>query len=939
MAEDRVANLLLRVTSDVDEPERDLASLGRQLSLLDQEEATPEVSLSGDEKFRRTVEDLESQLSDLGDEKVSPEVELSEADKFRADVLNLQNRLRDLSNQIADPSVELDTAQAKAELKVLQAQLSAMTARAIRVDVDVDPNRRGLASLMEMSDAAGGLFKSFSKVTDVAGGGGGGGGGVRAAIGGLSFASSPATAAILVLASAILGSLVAALSALIASLTLAVAGLAALGIAAGGALVATFATIAGAAAFFASEMDNVGSQANLLKQAVKDLQPVLKETFGPGFNAIFNAIRNSIPGLVPLIQSLRRPFLEIGRAVGESVHQVSEALVELGPEFRRFLRSLPPLIAAATNLFGPLLGVLLDIGTRAMPYLIRGIERFGDWVISIRGVTSDSQRLNGILGVLMSHLNSWLRLTKSLGDLFLSFVSKAAGDGQELVDWLTQGVQALTDWVNSAEGTEKISQFFEDVLPLAQSVIITVGKLTLLFIQFVQLVSPALNVVFTAFNKVLGVIIKAVDAMMPFIQLAITAAGALGNPFAGALRKLGDLISPLISGLGDLGEIFNSVGSIASTVANGISSAWGKASSTLSGLWNDLKGVASSVFNSISSAISSATNSVVSALSSAWGGMKTGLISTWGAISTSATTAWNGIKNTVSTGIRGALDSITSLVSNFRNAGSSVFNAVKSGISSVTSPMVSAARGVMVDAKDAVTGLTENFRNAGSSVFNAVRSGISSVGSSVTSTARSALVNAKDAITGLTDNFRNAGEAVLNAVKSGISSVGGIVGTVREKINDAEAAIRGLVGSFTSAGSALIQGLINGITSKLESAYSAVKNGVSKIRNLLPGSEPKDKSSPLRGLPKAGAAIMTNLASGVPAGTAKLVSEMRAQLASVPPAVSVSPVVKLAPTASPVTAPGVTTVHRNYYLMGSGQSEQYDAVRLDDLMRNEGAFR
>lgn len=73
--------------------------------------------------------------------------------------------------------------------------------------------------------------------------------------------------------------------------------------------------------------------------------------------------------------------------------------------------------------------------------------------------------------------------------------------------------------------------------------------------------------------------------------------------------------------------------------------------------------------------------------------------------------------------------------------------------------------------------------------------------------------------------------------------------------------ISGLWSSFKNAGAQLIQGLIDGINSAMNRAVEAVKNGLQRIRNLLPFSDAK--TGPLSDLTESGRKMMETFASGM----------------------------------------------------------------------------
>ena len=68
--------------------------------------------------------------------------------------------------------------------------------------------------------------------------------------------------------------------------------------------------------------------------------------------------------------------------------------------------------------------------------------------------------------------------------------------------------------------------------------------------------------------------------------------------------------------------------------------------------------------------------------------------------------------------------------------------------------------------------------------------------------------------------------------------------------------------SLWNAGAAAIGNLVDGMRSRFDSAIAWFKSQLQAFRNLLPGSEPRDRSSPLANLASAGTATLQNFSQG-----------------------------------------------------------------------------
>jgi hypothetical protein len=95
-----------------------------------------------------------------------------------------------------------------------------------------------------------------------------------------------------------------------------------------------------------------------------------------------------------------------------------------------------------------------------------------------------------------------------------------------------------------------------------------------------------------------------------------------------------------------------------------------------------------------------------------------------------------------------------------------------------------------------------------------------------------------------------------------------------------------VAGALFGAGAALINSLIAGIQSRIGAAIQIVRDGIQQIADLLPGSEPKDPTSPLARLGLRGAAIFGNLADGIEQGKPEAVSAAASATSAVAKAVT-----------------------------------------------------
>jgi len=98
---------------------------------------------------------------------------------------------------------------------------------------------------------------------------------------------------------------------------------------------------------------------------------------------------------------------------------------------------------------------------------------------------------------------------------------------------------------------------------------------------------------------------------------------------------------------------------------------------------------------------------------------------------------------------------------------------------------------------------------------------------------------------------------------------------ISEALQNAWTAVTEYLGRMYEGGKALMRNIGAGIKAQAKATVQSVRNVLQKIRNLMPGSDPKDPTSPLYGLEEAGRAIGENLAAGMLASESVVQSAAR----------------------------------------------------------------
>lgn len=541
--------------------------------------------------------------------------------EFKAELQAAKAELKALGTESASPDVDLDTAGAKAHIREIEAQLAILGARDVNVDVNVDRDgaaRSGLRGLVDLGkqawDALGNLLSDGAQNAGSSlvgmGGSAGSSGGQLSIL--ASVAGEVAAVAGIAMVAAI-GSAVVALIALASSAIAAAAALGALAVA-GLALVAPFAgLIIGAIARFKDEADQAGTAANRLKTIAGQLGSVFKATLGPAADAVFRGLATGLAALLPTIRSLGPSFTQFGRIAGDSLRNLLFMFASpVWANFFRFLiRSASAVLPALVTSFSFLFTIMRNIATAAMPFLIAGLRSLSGFLGKIGAATGNVGVLRGQIGGLVTHLQAWLALAGQLGRIFFGVIKAAAPAGLELVKWLTQGAQSIADWVNSAQGSERIKQFFSDTLPLVKEMVTFFARLAVVGAELFQAIAPSLAFIFSGINLLLQPVIFLLDL---FNRIPASVRSWI-IPFGAVIG----LVTTLIGVVQSFGAVWAFVAGAATAAFNAIRSA---VTTVVGGAFNWVASLAAARFadaRAVAQSVAAAISSIVSAGRAAWG--------------------------------------------------------------------------------------------------------------------------------------------------------------------------------------------------------------------------------------------------------------------------------------------------------------------------------
>ena len=167
----------------------------------------------------------------------------------------------------------------------------------------------------------------------------------------------------------------------------------------------------------------------------------------------------------------------------------------------------------------------------------------------------------------------------------------------------------------------------------------------------------------------------------------------------------------------------------------------------------------------------------------------------------------------------------------------------------------------------ALTAISNFASNAGSAWHNGwsgMQTSASNVLNGIGSSISNGMGNGLNAIRNFATNAANAWQNAWSGMQSSASNLLSNIGTtIYNQFQQFVQTILGFGGQFEGAGRALIDSIGNGIRNAFSNLYNEFLAAAQALRNLLPGSEPKDPRSPLRGLADAGEALIANVQRGI----------------------------------------------------------------------------
>ncbi len=550
-----------------------------------------------------------------------------------------------------------------------------------------------------------------------------------------------------------------------------------------------------------------GTAGFALTKAITEMKRAFNEITAGGADNIFQGLADALNTLAPAIKGLKDNFTDLGQAVGDAFRLMGREFAS--PEWQRIFAGLinlaeriVPIVARG---FIGLARVFGNIARAAKPFLIDGLKAITGSIRDLANLTQDKGVLGAAVGSMIDNLKSWVNLIGQVAGAWIAFATVAAPFGQQMVDFFAEGAEKLREFFQSAQGKNQTEAFFRDTIPLAKSTLSTIGTLLQVFLAFGQLVAPALKPAMDVLNEFLKIVRDILQAAADLPGPLDTIVGALlaFGPAVGIIRVLKFLLKPITGAFGLLSRVLTS-GALATgirTVIGGFSSIAGFVGARLLPM---LARIAPMFLRFLGPA-----------------GLALAAVLEWG------DDLGRGIAEIIGFSDR-AIEQ---------------------------TEQVAEAQGHLADA---LWQVNEVLRGLGKTKIGDIINTKEDLWAAFSKKQvdRMERILARGGSLAGRKWITEAGKALENGRQRLYAKSGQAFREIGRAATDFEPHMK-------TAGEKIVGALADGIRAAAKAAGNAMRHVVQGIRNLLPGSEPKDRSSPLVNLDKAGKATVENFTKGL----------------------------------------------------------------------------
>lgn len=533
----RLQEVLLRVAGDTSDASRELGALSGQLRAFGSSKGEAELDLKGAGEVLAKLATAEAALERFDHRSVSAEASI-DAHNAEAELARIRKRVFEIRAEFRKPLTAEIRVKRKEELLNLSRSLASISST-------FAPSTRS------MSDAFGDVYRTLKGLAPFLSG-------LAIVIGTTLVSAFLALGATAVSA---IGGIIAAVTALVAALGPVAAVV--------GALVARFKAIGEALQTFkqakeaAKEIDGTASAAQKAASAFDDLTAserrffltligageFLRGVFRPATDAVFQGLTDGLSYAAAAVKPLQPAFTELGGAIGGVARLLGQMLID--PQVQEQLKGLTRAAADLVRESGPMLvglfRLMLNVAEAVLPQVVAGFNAVGNALGEVASRGEFMGRFGGLLDTMMQSLGAVIRFVFALADAFRTAIVAAAPFGNELLDWISKGVQAFAEWGRSDAGRARIREFFVATIPLVKILITGMVQLGAVLLAAFQLVAPFLAGFKLAMLALVGTIKQVVEALNQIppqvtqiigVVAGLSVLGRLFGAMSGALRAL-----------------------------------------------------------------------------------------------------------------------------------------------------------------------------------------------------------------------------------------------------------------------------------------------------------------------------------------------------------------------------------------------------------------
>lgn len=385
--------------------------------------------------------------------------------------------------------------------------------------------------------------------------------------------------------------------------------------------------------------------------------------------------------------------------------------------------------------------------------------------------------------------------TKYAGSMQQEYAARSATTENQLA-LFSNNLNVLKVNVGSAL-LPAINQLAQAVIPVVQSMATWAQQNPDLVTQIVAITGAVLGAI-----TVLGGLALAFTAVSSGIAAVSAIAGgvaavigAISLPVVAVVAAIAALVTAGVL----LYQNWDTVKAKATEIWNSVSDSVGDAVQSIADWFRSAGQEIQNEFNVIGNGVKSAMSAISSTVSSVWNGLKSVVSSAMSAVSATVTSAWNGIKNAVSSAVNSVKSVVSAGLSVLSNIFSTQFNIIKTVVSTVMNAIKALVQGDMQGVKNA-------FSSGFAAVIGIVKTAVSNIVSAFGNLGSQLFTIGVQAVQGLANGIKSRISAVDTEARALASNVANSIRSVLD--------IRSPSRVTHALGEHAGQGLANGLKAK-----------------------------------------------------------------------------------------------------------------------------